>query len=137
VPAGTINRDPAHIIDFMPTFLEIAGGAYPKTFGENEIIPAEGRSMLPLLRGQSRPAPKFLAWEWSGNRAYREGDMKVVWDKGTKQWALFDLGRDRTEMNDLADAQPELARRLSDAWFAWDARTRMTAVKKSKRKPSK
>jgi arylsulfatase len=64
-----------------------------------------------------------MAWEWSGNKAYREGDMKVVWDKLVKEWELYDLSTDRAESVNLAKSQPETTHRLIKAWHDWAART--------------
>ena len=103
----------------MPTFLELAGGAYPTTFRGQEILPVEGKSMLPLLQGRERQPHDQLFWEWSGNRAIREGDMKLVWDKDVKQWELYDLSKDRTETINLANQQPARVETMSAAWGRW------------------
>jgi arylsulfatase len=123
VPAATWCREPAHIIDFMPTFLELAGGTYPKSFGGHEILPMEGKSLLPLLQGHSRQPHSQLCWEWAGNRAIRDGNWKLVWDKDVKEWELYDLSQDRTETVDLADQHPDRVAALSQAWFEWAQRT--------------
>jgi len=123
VPAESWCREPAHIMDFMPTFLELAAGAYPMTFRGQEILPVEGKTMLPLLQGRERRPHDQLCWEWSGNRAIREGDMKLVWDKDVKQWELYDLAKDRTETINLADQQPGRVEAMSAAWGRWAERT--------------
>jgi len=123
VKPGTITSQPGHIIDFMPTFVELAGATYPEAYKGHEILPMEGLSLLPILQGKSRPEPEFLAWEWAGNRAYRKGDWKVVWDKLVKEWELYDLASDRTETRNLAGAQPDRTRALSEAWTQWARRT--------------
>ena len=125
VPRGGITREVGHIIDFMPTFLELGAGSYPKEFKGNKILPVEGKSLVSVLRGQTRKGHKQLAWEWSGNRALREGKWKVVWDKADKRWALFDLVADRTETTDLAAKYPDLAKRLAADWVAWAKRNGM------------
>lgn len=130
VKADTITRQPAHIIDFLPTFLELAGGDFPKRRGGRDVLPVDGNSMLPILMGETREPHRQLAWEWSGNRALREGDMKVVWDSRIKQWELYDLARDRCETKDLAGARPELTERLSAAWFDWAKRNELSLKKK-------
>ena len=123
VPAESWCREPAHIMDFMPTFLELAGGAYPTTFRGQEILPVEGKSIRPLLQGRERQPHDRLFWEWSGNRAIREGDMKLVWDKDVKQWELYDLSKDRTETINLANQQPARVETMSAAWGRWAERT--------------
>ena len=119
IKANTINRDPAHIIDFLPTFLELAGAEYPKEYNGNQIMPVEGKSMVPLLQGRKREGHDQLAWFWSGNRALRAGDWKVVWDNGPKKWELYNLAADRCETTDLAQAQPERTKTMADAWAQW------------------
>lgn len=120
VPAGDWNRQPAHIIDIMPTFLELAGHDYPESFRGNKILPVEGLSMVPLLKGKSRDEHQQLAWYWSGNRALRQGRWKIVWDKaGGKQWELYNLAADRCETENLAEDDPARVERMSADWFAW------------------
>ena len=123
MPKGKITREVGHIIDFMPTFLELAGGQYPKKHKGEKILPVEGKSLVAVLKGGERAGHDKLAWEWSGNRALREGKWKLVWDKLEKRWALFDLKADRTETNDLASANPERTMHMIRAWFAWAEKT--------------
>jgi len=127
VPKGSITKEVGHIIDFMPTFLELAGADYPENHNGKEIIPVEGKSLLKVLRGDKREGHGQLAWEWSGNRALRDGKWKVVWDKLDKTWSLFDLKADRTETFDLAATNPALAKRLAKDWFTWAKRTGLNA----------
>ena len=119
IKANSITKGVSHIIDFMPTFLELAGGKYPAKHKGNDILPVEGKSLLPILNGGKRGGHDQIAWQWSGNRALREGKWKLVWDKLDKRWSLFDLEADRTETNDLASANPKRVVRLKKDWFAW------------------
>ena len=123
IQAGVITRQPAHIIDIMPTLLELAEREYPTEFNGQEILPVEGKSMSPILFGEQRASHKQLAWEWSGSRALREGDWKAVWPKKGRNWELYNLAEDRCETNDLSSTHPELTQRLSEAWFEWAERT--------------
>lgn len=121
VPANAINRDVAHIIDVMPTFLELVGTMYPDQHGGHSLLPLEGVSMVPLLRGEQRSGTRELAWYWAGNRALRQGDWKLVWDKQgkTRTWELYDLSVDRCEVNDLASKHPDRVASMSAAWHQW------------------
>ena len=119
IKANSITKEVGHIIDFMPTFLELAGGKYPEKHKGREILPVEGKSLVTVLKGGKREGHGQLAWEWSGNRALREGKWKVVWDKLEKKWTLFDLEGDRTETRDFASANPKRVARMTAAWFAW------------------
>ena len=134
IQAGEITRQPAHIIDIMPTLLELAGSEYPATYQGHEILPVEGKSMLPILVGEQREPHEQLAWEWSGNRALREGDWKVVWHKNVQAWELYNLAEDRCETTNLAASKPELTGRLSEAWVAWANQTGLSVETKQKKK---
>ena len=116
-------REPAHIIDVMATVAELTGAGYPEKFNGHDILPLEGISLAPVLRGETRGGHESLYWEWSGNRAMRQGKWKLVWDKLVKKWELYDLAADRTELNDLAETHPDRAKTMADAWFAWADRT--------------
>jgi arylsulfatase len=121
IPHGTINRDVAHIIDFLPTLVELGGGDYPKQFKGIDVLPVEGKSMVSLLEGKSRKGHSQICWQWAGNRAIREGNWKLVWDKlnSKKRWQLYDLAIDRCEINDMADQHPKRVERMSNQWFDW------------------
>ena len=135
---NTINKQPAHIIDFMATFVELAQTDYPANFDGHEIIPLEGKSITPILRGEVRQPHDTLAWEWSGNRAIRQGDWKLVWDKRIKKWELYDLKLDRCETTDLAKQAPERVQAMADDWFAWAKKTGASVKNKAtKKKPAR
>ena len=123
ISAGSITRQVAHIIDMMPTCLELAQSEYPGQYAENDLTPVEGRSLLPIFRGQTRHPPEQLCWEWSGNGAIRQGDHKAVWDKLVKRWELYDLASDRTETHDLASEQPARVAQMVADYNLWAERT--------------
>ena len=120
IEPNSINRNVAHIIDLLPTFLELAGHDYPKQFAGHEILPVEGISMAPLLDGKLRQGHEQLAWYWAGNRAVRQGPWKLVWDKlADGQWELYNIDVDRCETENLAQKDPERVAAMSADWFAW------------------
>jgi arylsulfatase len=119
IPAGVINRNPGHIIDFMATCIDLAGSEYPLSYKGHNIEPLEGKSLLPLLEGKHREPHEMLAWFWAGNRAIRKGDWKLVWDSRVKAWELYDLREDRCETVDLAKEQSERVASLAQAWIDW------------------
>lgn len=119
IPAGQISEEVGHIIDIMPTFAELAGATYPSNVNGQDILPTEGLSMVPLLEGKTRVGHETLCWEYAKNRAVRQGDWKLVWDKLIRKWELYDLSKDRTETHNLAETQPDTVNTLAAAWFTW------------------
>ena len=71
--------------------------------------------MLPILLGHERDPHPWLYFQFSNNRAIRSGDRKLVSAKGGP-WELYDLSQDRSELNDLAKANPEEVRQLETLW---------------------
>ena len=137
IEAGNITRQPVHIIDVMPTLLEVAGGRYPEEHANQEIIPMEGKSFFPVLKGQQREPHDQLFWEWGGNRAVRQGDWKAVYSKRDEQWQLFNLAEDRCETVDLAAENAELMKSLNDGWKKWAQQTGLKVRSKSRKKANK
>lgn len=118
VPArGKFSSEPGHVIDLLPTFLELAGTTYPEQFKGRALVPVAGRSLVPALQGKPS-GERMLAWEHEGNRAVRMGDWKLV-AAHAGPWELYDLSRDRTEMNNLAARQPEKAKAMAATWQTW------------------
>ena len=113
---GRITRQPAHLIDFMATFLELGQAKYPTRINDREIDPLEGKSLVPIFKGMQREAHKSLYFHFGSDRAIREGKWKLVSAKGGK-WELYDLAKDRTELNDLAKKYPTRVQKMSENWF--------------------
>lgn len=117
---GSIRHAPGYLPDIMATVLDITGTPYPETFEGRAIDPLEGQSLLPVFAqdGGTR-APMF--WEHEGNAAVRMGQWKLV-KRYPRQWELYDLETDRTELNDLAAQHPERVADMARQYEAWAAR---------------
>lgn len=119
-PAGITAKNelrttPAHVIDFVPTVLELAGMKKP-THWEGEPIPeAPGRSLAPAFARDETIERDSLWWLHEENKAIRVGDWKLVAAKGDA-WALYDLKSDRAEQHDLSAKLPDKAKELAAAW---------------------
>jgi arylsulfatase len=104
-----------HLIDVVPTLLELAGVTKPAAIRGHRVPPAPGRSLVPAFKADVNIDRDFLWWEHEGNRAIRAGDWKLVALKGGG-WELYDLSRDRGEQRDLAATQPGKAGELAALW---------------------
>jgi arylsulfatase A-like enzyme len=136
IEPGAISHEVGHVVDFLPTFAELAGAEYPESYRGNRIVPADGISLAPLLRGQPRSPHPHLCWELNGCRAIRRGRWKAVsmgpprcyaghrFPPGCDGWELYDMAADRCETNDMAAERPGLVRELDTLWRGWYERCR-------------
>jgi hypothetical protein len=84
------------LVDVAPTILELTGA---------EPLPgAAGRSLAPLLRGESFERPR---------RAIVEGRFKLVFGQRARTYVLYDLERDPYERDIVTDAHLDVTRRLA------------------------
>ena len=118
---GQLRHQPGHLIDIMATCVEAAGTKYPTEYQGHKITPLEGRSLTPAF-GNKPIEREALYWEHEGNRAVRKGKWKLV-SKYPGKWELYDLEADRTELNNLADKRPEVAKELAAMYDAWAKRS--------------
>jgi len=118
---GSLTHQPGHIIDIMATCLDVAGIDYPRTHAGKEILPPEGKSLLPIFKDGRRKGHEAIYWEHEGNRAVRQGKWKLVAVHG-KPWELYDLEADRTELNNLADEHPDKVEQLATMFQRWAKR---------------
>jgi arylsulfatase A-like enzyme len=117
---GTIDRQPAHIIDLAAMFLEEAHATPPSTWNGKKILPLSGISLSPVMEGEKlKERPLFF--EHEGNRAVRLGPWKTVWTNDTQEWELYRIDRDRAELNDLASSYPKRAAAMDRSWHKWAA----------------
>jgi arylsulfatase len=111
-----------HVVDLLPTLLEITGVEHLMTYKGHEMLPLRGHSMLSFLRGDEGTVHGDnyeVGWEFGGMKAYRQSDWKVVWlpkPFGTGEWELYNLKDDPGEINDLALKYPDKITELIGLW---------------------
>ncbi len=118
---GTLSAQFAHVTDILPTLVEVARTKHPDHYAGHAILPLEGRSLLPIFKGMTRPDTTPTFWEHEGNRAVRLQEWKLV-ARNRQPWELYDTEADRTEQNNLAATHPEKVKELSDLYDAWAKR---------------
>ena len=125
-PQDDWYREPAQLLDLMPTLIELADAEYPSEVDGHAIHPLEGISLIPSFVGQSleRTAPMFN--EHEGHGSMQHGRWKLVGRRVARNdgyhpegWELYDLTADRTETRDLADEDPERLAAMAEQWKAW------------------
>jgi len=118
IKSGTITDQVGHIIDVLPTFIEMTGSVYPDQINGRKLKPLAGKSMLPIFRGEQRQGHDVLYWQFSRAKAIRTGKWKLV-RYGQADWELYDLEKDRTELNNLAAQYPQKVKQMTSLWEDW------------------
>lgn len=116
---GGITLHLGHVMDFMPTFLDLAKAQYPATFNGKSITPYTGASLLPAFGNVDKTVSRTLYNEHFNARYIREGDWKLVSLANDTTWRLYKINQDETELNDLSVQHPDVVKRLSASWKMW------------------
>jgi len=115
IPAGEVYDNPVIALDILPTAVAAADGNLP---GDRVI---DGVDLLPHVTGKKRGQPHgTLFWRAGTNYAMRGRDWKLV-RLGDRPAELYDLAADISEANDLAQAKPEVLKRLTRALADWES----------------
>jgi arylsulfatase A-like enzyme len=129
------HRDWASLVDVMPTLVELFDLPLPVDLA----YPIEGRSLVPLLRGDELPSRPVFAesgrshypdevrrrvrFDVSGRfRTVIEGDWKLIWTPGQSpelEYELYRLSDDPTESQDLYASHPDEAEHLKQQLAGW------------------
>jgi arylsulfatase A-like enzyme len=141
---GELRHNPGHVIDLVPTILDLAGGGKSSFPGSSLGTPSReapasqrtaappipGKSLLPAFAKDGSVPHDYLWWLHEGSRAIRVGDWKLVAASPSLRgrgaaaarqetpgdWELFNLADDRAETNNLAAKMPEKVRELEQLW---------------------
>jgi arylsulfatase len=119
---GRLTDQPGHVIDFLPTLLDLSGTEYPRAFKGRHPLPVEGQSLAPVFRGEQRESHRMLAWSVPRHHAIRMGDWKAIRPKSGGDWELFNLKSDATETTDLATKYPQRVQQLAAEFKVWRSR---------------
>jgi arylsulfatase A-like enzyme len=121
-PAGLkqtgISHTPCHVADILPTILEATSTKLSGSVGGRKVQTPDGESLMSLLSGQPWVRDQPIAWEHEGNCAIRQSNLKLVRRNGCP-WELYDMEKDRTELNDLAHRHPTQLKSLESSFNKW------------------
>jgi len=124
IKAGQINSETIHVIDFVPTILELTGATRPDTRNGQPLLKMEGRSFLPLFKGKALPE-RTLGWEFNTRRALYKGDWAVQFQVppyGTGEWELYNRKLDPSYRINLASKNPSKTQELAQDWAEYAQR---------------
>ncbi len=112
---GALRHSPSHVIDIVPTILEMAGIPKPSNWKNQKVYSAPGKSLVPVFASDITIQRDHLLWFHDGHRAVRKGDFKLVSAK-KEPWELYDLKTDRAESKNLVNQKPKLKEKLENLW---------------------
>lgn len=98
-----------HVIDLMPTAIELAG---------TETKNMDGKSLSWLWNGNKEPQ-RTLFWEHENNFSLRKGKWKLVKENYETEWSLYDMQKDPTEINNVSKNYPDIFNSLIEEYKIW------------------
>jgi arylsulfatase A-like enzyme len=107
------------LLDVFPTVFEALGIEGPQG--------VDGRSLLPLLRGQAEDLPVFSETDYRlfvHHRMTRRGDYKLILDLADGEKDLYDLKTDHGEKTDISSQNPRETYELEQTLRGWMDQTR-------------
>ncbi len=130
--AGGRRHQYAHVVDVLPTVLELSGIDAATTVGRQAVLPIQGVSFAHTLDHPDAVTNKTVQYfETAGDRALWADGWKAVTkhvpgdDYEGEAWALYHTERDFSELQDLANSEPE---RLAALIALWDEAARRDGV---------
>ncbi len=133
---GGIRRQFHHVIDIVPTILDVTSVSRPDTIDGIKQRPMDGVSMVYTWDKANTNAPtqhNTQYFEMLGNRAiYHDGwvacttPANLPWAPSTAtppdvitgyKWELYNVMEDPTQSNDLAGAMPEKLKQLQSLFY--------------------
>lgn len=110
IEAGAVTDHVGHLVDFVPTMLDLAGAVEPPELA--------GQSLVPTLTGHDQTQDRPIYWQFGKAAAMRDGQYKIVrYAKG--DWELYDLQRDPVELDNLAARMPDRTAKMASRWEQW------------------
>ena len=115
LPKDSIYREPCHLIDWVPTFMKLAGERAKYPSGLHEL---DGISLKPSFEAKKINRGKPLFFQYGGWQVIRDQNWKLARRKN-ETWQLFDLNQDRTETKNLASLYPKQVEKMKQNWESW------------------
>ncbi len=122
---GVVCRQYHHVIDIVPTILDVTGIEAPGIYKGIPQKPVEGISMAYTFDDVTAPTQKTTQhYEMVGERGIWHQGWKAVChhQKGDnydeEQWELYHTAEDFAEIHDLAAERPEKLREMIERWWA-------------------
>jgi len=113
---GELRRTPGHVVDIVPTVLELARLQPVATWKDRPVPPLHGKSLVASFGVDALIEREYLWWSHEVNRALRVGDWKIVAAGVDAPWELYNLAEDRAESKNRATDMPQKLSELEKLW---------------------
>jgi N-acetylgalactosamine-6-sulfatase len=124
-PAGRVdNESVLNATDFLPTFCKLAGIDVPAD------IKPDGEDVSAAFRGETIRRTRPIFWDWrfrihghtlhkSPRLSIRDGQWKLLINPDHSRVELYNIPEDPSELNNLADRNPTVVKRLAERLLKW------------------
>ena len=112
------NTYTGHLMDFMPTVLDIAQVPLQENVGGTKVSKMDGKSLVPLFKGSASVNREPLCWEYKESKVVIKENWKLIQPKG-EDWELYNLTVDPTELMDVVDENSDRVDRLKNIYKNW------------------
>lgn len=112
---GMFCNTPTHIIDVMPTCMNLATKGYA---AQACSLNLPGESLLPMIEGEE-PEERTFYFEHQGSCAIISGKWKLVRAGKNDPWELINLETDPFETEDQSGTYPQKKAELERKWEEW------------------
>ncbi len=114
IEAGSVIDEAFWSPDLLVACAKLAGTTLTKG------VRLDGKNPLPILTQGKRSRHKSFFFIYQRHAALRAGDWKIVRENPEDPWQLFNLTKDISESNNLAEKQPRQVARLEKIFGNWE-----------------
>ena len=114
IEAGKVIAEPFWSPDLMVACAKLAGAKLPPG------VVLDGKDPLPVLTQNAKSPHASFYFQFRNHAALRQGHWKIVREKPTLPWQLFNLKDDLSESKNLAEEQPGQVEKLKATCADWE-----------------
>ncbi|TMU50652.1 N-acetylgalactosamine 6-sulfate sulfatase [Flagellimonas algicola] len=116
IPTGKKLESPCFTSDYFPTIANVLNIDL-KNFNR----PYDGVDLMPLIQGTVNTREKNLAFRFNKQAALIGEDFKIYSNDDGNTFELYNISEDPSEIENLAESQPDQLQQMVDEWHLWKA----------------
>jgi arylsulfatase A-like enzyme len=115
IKEGRLVKMPSSTSDYFPTIMDVLG----YTFDSNKVLPYDGISLLPLIKGETEQRSHPIAFESRNQLSLTDNRYKIYSNDLGESFELYDLLLDQEEKNNLAHLHPDIVESMVRTLEQW------------------